>query len=426
MPSGKWNYKIVSRTVIAALAALLCVAPAAIAGDDPDRGSVTTFHHIGTITEPAVSAIKAGKTATNPTGLFASFDISWVDNARDVYYLADRSNNAIDVVDAIEGSFIKFLGQGQFAGVITGPPTRSGPDGVVTDNHGNVWVGDGLIGGVGHSSLKAFDPSSGAMIANIDNGGAARADELAFGAVGGGRILIANPNEPSVAFVTLVNTASKTIIGKVLYDEAAHPGLPAQGHGFNTFFTDPGATAPSQHGLEQPVFLDGHFYLNVPATVQNPGGEIDVFDANVAKITAILPLATCGGTGLAVGPRADLLVECGDSFRVLDANGNEEARVAEFGGSDEIWFNPGDGNVYFALANNPTLRPGFTAGLGVYDAVHNKSLGMTAIAGAQGEHSIAVAAHGGKIFIPISDNPDNGAGGIAMMHAARIHHDQED
>ena len=416
MTSGKWNHRVVTRTVIAAAAMLLCVAPVAVAGDDPDHGSPTTFHHVGTVTEPAISAIQAGVTATNPTGKFASFDISWVDNTRDVYYLADRSNNAIDVVDAIDGSFMKFLGQGKFAGVITGTPARSGPDGVLTDTDGTVWAGDGLIGGVGHSSLKAFDPLTGAMIANIDNGGVARADELAFGAVDGGRILIANPNEPTVAFTTLVNTATQTIIGKVLYDEAAHSGLPAAGHGFNTNFNG------VQHGLEQPVFFDGHFYLNVPATIQNPGGEIDVFDDNIARITAILALTTCGGTGLAVGPREDLLVECGDSFRVIDTSGTEEARVTEFGASDEIWFNPGDGNVYFALAANTTLRPGFGGGLGVYDAVHNKSLGLTELAGAQGEHSIAVDADSGKIFIPISDNPDNGAGGIAMMHATRIQH----
>jgi len=111
---------------------------------------------------------------------------------------------------------------------------------------------------------------------------------------------------------------------------------------------------------------------------------------------------------------------------VIGINGTEEARFAEFGGSDEIWFNPGDGNAYFALGTNAMLRPGFNAGLGVLDAVHNTSLGLTEIAGGQGEHSIAVVAHGNKIFIPISDNPDNGAGGIAMMHAARIQHDPED
>ena len=85
MLSGKWNYKIVSRTVVGAIAMLLCVVPAAVAHHDPDAGDPTTFRHVGTVTEPAISAIKAGVTATNPTGKFASFDISWVDNARDVY-----------------------------------------------------------------------------------------------------------------------------------------------------------------------------------------------------------------------------------------------------------------------------------------------------------------------------------------------------
>jgi len=135
------KFGAVSRMVIGAVVGVLAVAPAAVARDDPGHGSSTTFHHVGTVTEPAISAIGAGVTATNPTGKFASFDISWVDNQRDVYYLADRSNNAVDVVDAIDGSFIKNLGQGDFAGVIAGTPNRSGPDGVVTDNRGNVgWA----------------------------------------------------------------------------------------------------------------------------------------------------------------------------------------------------------------------------------------------------------------------------------------------
>ncbi|MBV9547974.1 MAG: hypothetical protein JOY61_26670, partial [Chloroflexi bacterium] len=273
--------------------------------------------------------------------------------------------------------------------------------------------GDGLIGGVGHSSLKEFNPSNGSMIANIDTGGAGRSDELAYGDVHGGRILIANPDEPTTAFVSLVDTRSHTIIGKVFYDEPAHSGLPAPGHGFNTNF---GGT---QNGLEQPAFLDGRFYLNVPATIQNPGGEIDVFDSDAARIVNILPLQTCGGTGLAIGPRDDLLVECTDSFRVIDLSGHQEARANELGGADEIWFNPGDGRVYFPLPANATLRPGFIGGLGVFDAVRNQSLGLTELAGSQGEHSIAVSATSGKVFIPISDNPDNGAGGVAMMHTAR-------
>jgi hypothetical protein len=425
-----WRNVLTVRFCAGAAAALvlLGLAPTATAGDDHSSGS-TVYHHIGTVTEPAVSAIQAGMTPTNPTGRFASFDISWVDSARDVYYLADRSNNAVDVIDTTDGSFVMFLGHGAFAGVIAAPPfppgpNRSGPNGVVTDDDGNVWVGDGLINGVGHSSLKAFNPTTGVMIANIDNGGAGRADELAFGRTGGGRILIANPNEPTTAFVTLVNTQTKMILRQVRYDAPANAaGVPPAGHGFNTFF---GTPTPSQHGLEQPAFLNGKFYLNVPATVQNTGGELDVSDPNTGVITAVLPLATCGGTGLAALPHNELLVECGDSARILDAHGNELVRFPEFGASDQIWFNPGDGRAYFALPPNATLRPGIPAGLGALDVANRRSLGITPAAGAQGLHSIAADAHNNRIFIPSSDNPDNGGGGIAMMHAAPQRHESDD
>ena len=405
----------VMRTAIFGI--VLVLGNTAAAGDD--HGS-TVYHHIGTVTEPAVAAIAAGITPTNPTGRFASFDISWVDSAHGVYYLADRSNNAVDVIDTTDGSFVHFLGQGAFAGVVSGTPNRSGPNGVVTDNNGNVWVGDGLIGGMGHSRIKAFNPATGVMFANIDNGGVARADELAFGNTGGGRILIANPNEPTSAFVTLVNTQTRTILAQVRYDAAANAtGVPPAGHGFNTNF------AGSQHGLEQPAFLNGKFYLNVPATVQNTGGELDVSDPNTGVITAVLPLSNCGGTGLAALPHRELLVECGDSARILDTHGNELARFPVFGASDQIWFNPGDGRAYFSLVPNATLRPGAPAGLGVLDVAERRSLGITGVAGAQGLHSIAADAHNNRIFFPSSDNPDNGGGGIVMMRAAQQEHEDD-
>jgi hypothetical protein len=418
MLKGKHSPAVKAATATVAL--LLAVAPAAAAGD------ASTYRHIGTVTEPAIKAIATGKTPSNPTGLFASADISWVDNEREFYYLADRSNNAIDMVDASDGSFVQFLGQGKFSGIVQGSPSRSGPDGVLTDKNGNVWAGDGYPGAVftAHSSIKAFNPKTGEMIANIDNGGAARADEEAYGPVRGGRLLMANPNEPTnlnpsvFAFVTLVNTANKSIIGKVFYDEPAHSGLPAAGHGFATFYNG------SQHGLEQPVFMDDQFYLNVPSTIQNNGGEIDVFDFrrpefdNSPQITAVLPLTSCGGTGLAALPHGRLLVECGDSARIIDTMGKELARFPELGGTDEIWYNPGDGNAYFALGVNNTLRPGVPAGLGVLDVAHNKSLGVSPLAGAQGLGSLAVDAHNNRIYMRVYDNPDNGAGGIAMMHRA--------
>src|SRR5579863_1028348 len=51
---------------------------------------------------PALRLLKTipiNGTAVNPTTKMFSFDISWVDNANGLYYLGDRSNAAIDVVD---------------------------------------------------------------------------------------------------------------------------------------------------------------------------------------------------------------------------------------------------------------------------------------------------------------------------------------
>src|SRR5207302_1099589 len=50
------------------------------------------------------------------------FDISWVDSSTQKYYLADRTNNAIDLVDAATDTFIGFIGKGQYTG------TRPCPD----------------------------------------------------------------------------------------------------------------------------------------------------------------------------------------------------------------------------------------------------------------------------------------------------------
>ena len=71
---------------------------------------------------------------TNKTGGMYSFDISFVDQVTQMYYLGDRSNAAVDVVDAKTGKFVtQFSAVPAFAGV--GPTTAtSGPNGVVADN----------------------------------------------------------------------------------------------------------------------------------------------------------------------------------------------------------------------------------------------------------------------------------------------------
>src|SRR6266852_970628 len=88
-----------------------------------------------------------------PGNPLRSYDISWVNPHRAEYYLADRSNAGIDIIDTHHLAFKRRLGG--FVGVklnANGTVNNdiSGPDGVVT--HGR-W----LYAGDGDSTLKVFD-----------------------------------------------------------------------------------------------------------------------------------------------------------------------------------------------------------------------------------------------------------------------------
>jgi DNA-binding beta-propeller fold protein YncE len=92
-----------------------------------------------------VSLVKGSPTNYGSYG----FDISWVDAFTQKLYLTDRTNNAVDLVDAATDTFIGFIGKGQYSGshACPGHPKDlrhcSGPNGVVTDDLGHVWAGDG-------------------------------------------------------------------------------------------------------------------------------------------------------------------------------------------------------------------------------------------------------------------------------------------
>src|SRR5438046_1840253 len=123
-----------------------------------------------------------------PGNPLRSYDISWVNPHRAEYYLADRSNAAIDIIDTRHLTFKRFLGKGLFVGVklnAAGTAVNndiSGPDGVVT--HGR-W----LYAGDGDSTLKVFDldaPNASALKETKstrragDAGDPTRVDEMAL------------------------------------------------------------------------------------------------------------------------------------------------------------------------------------------------------------------------------------------------------
>ena len=94
-----------------------------------------------------------------PGNPLTSFDIGWVNPNRAEYYLADRSNAAVDIVDTSTNKFKKQIGG--FVGAKLGNATAntlnnniSGPDGLVS-------FGKWLYVGDGNSTLKIIDLDKG-------------------------------------------------------------------------------------------------------------------------------------------------------------------------------------------------------------------------------------------------------------------------
>src|SRR5262249_45676701 len=144
---------------------------------------------------------KCLKAITIPGNPLTSFDIGWVNPDRAEYYLADRSNSGVDLIDTQHLTFKRTIGG--FKGIVlnkTGTAVdnnRSGPDGVVSHKRW-LYVGDG------DSTLKVVDlnaPPSNAIKQSISTGGTTRVDEMAI--TGDGLLLLAANNAEDPPFATL-------------------------------------------------------------------------------------------------------------------------------------------------------------------------------------------------------------------------------
>src|SRR5262249_16666522 len=258
---------------------------------------------------PANTETKCLTAVQIPGAPLRSYDISWGNPHRAEYYLADRSNASIDIIDTRHLSFKRQLGKGLFVGVkLKGAGTAgnndiSRPDGVVT--HGR-W----LYAGDGDSTLKVFDldaPDASALKQTLSTGGEARVDEMALTS-DGELILVAN-NADTPPFGTLFaangdrNHSSVVKITKILIDPVLFPDTP---------------------GIEQPVWdpKTKRFYVSVPnlgkpggcgtgacdgglmvidpTTVTRPTMVLGAF--NPATNTGVIALSDCGPNGATVGP----------------------------------------------------------------------------------------------------------------------------
>src|SRR6266850_7354122 len=181
---------------------------------------------------PTTTQTKCLTAVQIPGNPLRSYDISWVNPHRGEYYLADRSNSGIDIIDTRTLTFKRTLGKGLFTGVklnAAGTAVNndiSGPDGVVT--HGR-WV----YAGDGDSTLKVFDLDGSGGLAQpaLSTGGTTRVDEMALTADGELLLTVNNAEEPPYANLFAANGdrnhSSVRELTKITISATLFPNTPA-------------------------------------------------------------------------------------------------------------------------------------------------------------------------------------------------------
>lgn len=347
--------------------------------------------------------------SVGPNGI-SSFDIGFVDAAIGTYLLADRTNKTIDVIDTATNAVVNQLGLGTFVG-FTGNNDTSGPDGVFTVDHRQVWAGDG------DSTVKVFDLQTGNLITTIKTGGSFRADE---GCVDTRHHLVMMANDAEAdtpghhPFVTIISSETFAVLHTVTMDGTN--GAPL-----------------ATNGIEQCQWNphNGKFYLNIPevngpapgaptgAVDSAPGAVLIISnDGTIEKNISIDHDKCAGPQGMALGPDGQILLGCNaqsgngqNSTVVIDDQGRIVATLDNESGADEVWFNPGDGHYFLARSTvNANALDGATGNsmLGVVDAesLHEDASITVGTVGLK-THSVSADPVHNQVYLPVPKN--NGA-----------------
>jgi hypothetical protein len=377
-----------------------------------------------------------------PGGL-NSFDIGFVDPKIGRYFLADRTNKAIDQV-VTSTNTIHQLAKGEFFGLQPGANT-SGPNGVITaNNHTEVWAADGVqcsnslsttppattCGTVLKTSrIQVIDIKTGNVTHTIDNGGQRRADELCVDPEHH-VVLVANDDDLDL-FLTFISTNTYDILGKIKLDG-----------------TDPNALkVKATDGIEQCQWSPrtGKFYLAIPEVNGDghntqPGAVLEI-NPVTRKVQNVFPIdfgflpetgtpgnagftpatAAClGPQGLAIGPEGEILLGCSNggsvnvgtppvavtvavsqgSVIINERNGDLVRSLDGLNGNDEVWYNPGNNHYFLAGSNHNLALPTPGPILGVVDQRPDTIGEDASPSTAAGSHSVAVDPVFNQVYVP--------------------------
>ena len=147
-----------------------------------------------------------------------------------------------------------------------------------------------------------------------------------------------------------------------------------------------------------------------PQTLSKPTAVIGAF--NAATNTGVIALKKCGPNGSSVGPDDNVILGCTPQNNpsdvitlVINAKTKVQTPITGVTGSDEVWFNKGDGRYYLGASRDCTV-PGSpcpaasqqTPVLGVVDAEANTLIEK--VPQSSGSHSVAADSELNRIFVP--------------------------
>ncbi len=371
--------------------------------------------------------------STNTTGGMYSYDISFVDQTTQTFYLSDRSNQAVDVVDAATGKFTKFVtATPPFAGANPAGPELSGPNGVVTTTAGCIVATDA------GTRIVSFT-AGGTQVSDIHSSAAApgRSDELAF--------------DPKDSVLLVMSPFPNGVTN------AARPyaNLIKVGSGCTLSLGASNVVSIATNGIEQSAWdpTTGVFYTSVPQILDastpgaGPHGLIVAISPKTAAIVKTFPITLCQPAGLSLNTKnGTLLTGCSVVFdsggfvwsgtdtltarptqQVLDPMTGAVTIVKDVGASDEVWYNAGDDHWYTGSSGSPyspsVISPGATAveqGANILGVIDGTSFaldqlvptfgvpklvinGVTVHPAGSG-HSVAADATNGWVFVPSPAN----------------------
>jgi hypothetical protein len=281
-----------------------------------------------------------------------SVDISWIDPTAGLYVMGDRSGGAVETFDINRYQFLTAAGQGSFVG--PGPTGSAGPNGVTVVGPNEVAGGDG------DSTLKIINIDTG-EIQSLDTGGTHRVDEMAYDAASD-TLVAANDREGMTTnFISVFKVHPLSIVGKIPCPQCIG-------------------------GIEQPLALNGRFYIAFPATTANPKGEIDLINTGTMKLDQVIKAGDCGPTGLAAGVNG--LFVTGGGGCVVDPRAGTGTPIPDAGG-DEIATLPARGIYAFVIAATKTLN--------LADAGTNQVYQTLPVALG---HNLAANQDNGEIWVP--------------------------